>query len=315
MPAPVRQAMAFVSNWRRSSHAAPSGDLTLSTTRKRAVRAGILWMLVTTGMFVGQDAISRLLLVNYPILEVTWARFFFHALLATALVLWRQPSLVITHRPGLQLLRSAMLLGVSLTANVGIRFLPFVDYSAIIWVAPVLVTALSAWLLREKVGWAGWLSVLLGMLGVLVIVKPFSLTFSLAMLMPFAAALGNAIYQIMTRLLRTTEPPLTTLFYTCISGVLISSVALPFVGIVPNVHDAFLMIALGSIGCLSHFCLIRAFAAAPAAVVAPFGYTALLWANFFSLVLFAEIPAISTLLGAVLIVAGGLCTLVFKQKG
>jgi drug/metabolite transporter (DMT)-like permease len=126
------------------------------------------------------------------------------------------------------------------------------------------------------------------------------------MLWPLLAALCNALYQITTRMLHMSDPPLTTLFYSALVGAIFCAAFLPFVGIAPKPADLALMLGLGSLGVASHFCMIRAFAAAPANVIAPFGYTALLWAALSGIVIFAEIPSLPTMIGAALIVAAGL---------
>jgi drug/metabolite transporter (DMT)-like permease len=134
------------------------------------------------------------------------------------------------------------------------------------------------------------------------------------MLFPFLAALANALYQIATRLLHSVDSSLTTLFYTALAGVLFCSGLLPFAAVAPRLADAGLMLLLGLIGGVSHFCLIRAFAAAPANIVAPFGYTALLWATLFGLLIFGEIPGPQTLFGAGLITGAGLFVFLHGPK-
>lgn len=138
--------------------------------------------------------------------------------------------------------------------------------------------------------------------------------FSLSMLFPFLAALANALYQITTRLLHGADSSLTTLFYTALAGVLYCGGFLPFVAVAPNLFGGAPMVLLGLLGIASHFCLIRAFAAAPAIIVAPFGYTALLWATLFMLLIFGEIPSPRTLLGAALIVGAGLFIFLRERK-
>jgi drug/metabolite transporter (DMT)-like permease len=278
----------------------------LSAPRRTSIKAGILWMLATTLLFVCQDSTSRVLLASYPVSEVAFARFFVHTILATGFVAWRGPRLLLSRRPLLQMLRSSFLLSMTLFGMMALTIMPFLDYSAIIWVAPVLVTALSVALLGEKVGLGGWLSVLAGMAGVLVIVCQAGLNFSPLMVFPLLVALSNALYQITTRILRLSDPPLTTLFYSALVGAVFCAAFLPFVGIAPRPADLALMVLLGSLGAASHFCIIQAFSAAPANIVAPFGYTALLWATLFSVVIFAEIPTLPTMIGAGLIVAAGL---------
>jgi drug/metabolite transporter (DMT)-like permease len=281
---------------------------------KTAIRAGIAWMLVTTFLFVCQDSTVRILLGSYPATEIAFARYFIHLVVATCLVCWRNPRLMASRRPMLQMLRSSLVLSITLFGMLALRIMPFVDFSAIIWVAPVLVTALSVFVLREKVSLGGWASVVVGLVGVWVIVDPSRVDFSLAMLFPFLAALTSALYQITTRMLHSTDPPLTTLFYTAIAGSIFCGAFLPFVGLIPSLADAALMLFLGGLGVTSHFCLIRAFNAAPANIVAPFGYTALLWAVLFSLLVFSEVPSLQTLIGAGLIVAAGLFIFLRERK-
>jgi len=279
---------------------------TASAARGAAVRTGILWMLVATCLFVCQDSTSRILLRSYPATEIAFARYLVHMVLVSLVLAWRDPRLMISRRPILQILRSGFLLGATLFAMLALKVMPLVDFSAIVWVAPVLVAALSVFMLNEKVSPGVWTSVVAGLIGVWVIVGRPGMDFSFSMLFPFLAALANALYQITTRLLHGADSSLTTLFYTALAGVLFCGGFLPFVAVVPNFAGGSLMFFLGLLGVASHFCLIRAFAAAPANIVAPFGYTALLWAILFSLLIFGEIPSMRTLFGAALIVGAGL---------
>ncbi|MGO8844435.1 MAG: DMT family transporter [Methylocella sp.] len=279
---------------------------TASAAGGAVVRTGILWMLAATCLFVCQDSTSRILLRSYPATEIAFARYLVHMVLVTLVLAWRDPRLMISRRPILQILRSGFLLGATLFAMLALKVMPLVDFSAIVWVAPVLVAALSVFILNEKVSPGVWTSVVAGLIGVWVIVGRPGMDFSFSMLFPFLAALANALYQITTRLLHGTDSSLTTLFYTALAGVLFCGGFLPFAAVVPNFAGGSLMFFLGLLGVASHFCLIRAFAAAPANIVAPFGYTALLWAILFSLLIFGEIPSLRTLFGAALIVGAGL---------
>ncbi|MGQ9370183.1 DMT family transporter [Azospirillum sp. ST 5-10] len=278
-----------------------------------SARAGVAWMVATTFLFVSQDAITRVLVQSYPVLEVAWARFAVHLVLAAALVGWRAPGLLVSRRPGLQLVRSLMLLTVTLLMMTALGLLPFVDVTAILNSTPVLITVLSIPLLKETVGWRRGLAVLAGFAGALLIVGPASGAFQWTVLLPLSAAVANALYQIITRMLKTSDPTLTTFFYTSVVGTAVCSAALPFVWETPDLTAAGLMLLLGSLGASSHFCMIRAYTAAPAAVVAPFGYTTLVWATGWGVLVFAEVPAWTTLLGAGVIVASGIYILYREQ--
>jgi drug/metabolite transporter (DMT)-like permease len=279
-----------------------------------AIRTGIFWMLAATCLFVCQDSIARILLRTYPATEIAFARYVVHMALVSVFIAWRDPRLIISRRPLLQMLRSSFLLGGTLFGMLALKIMPLVDFSAIVWVAPVLVAALSVFILHEKVSPSVWVSVIAGLTGVWVIIGRTSMDFSFSMLFPCLAALANALYQITARLLRRADLPVTTLFYTALAGVLFCGGLLPFAAVAPGLADAGLMLLLGFIGVISHFCLIRAFAAAPANIIAPFGYTALLWATLFGLLIFAEIPGPRTLFRAGLIAGAGLVVFLHGPK-
>ncbi len=273
---------------------------------QRALAAGIGWMLVTTLLFVCQDSTARILLASYPPTEIAFARFFIHLVLVATFLRLRAPSLLASHRPVLQMLRSSLLLGTTLFGLFALNVMPFLDFSAVAWIAPVLVTALSVLILREHVSLRGWASVFAGLAGVWIIVARGGIDVSPIMLWPLLAALCNAFYQITTRMLHLSDPPLTTLFYSAVAGTVFCAAFLPFTGIAPKPADLALMVGLGSLGAASHFCMIRAFALAPANIIAPFGYTALIWATLSGILVFGEIPGLRTLIGAALIAAAGL---------
>ena len=279
-----------------------------------AAGTGILWMLAATFLFVCQDSIARILLRSYPATEIAFARYFVHIVLVTIFLAWRDPRLMISRRPVLQMLRSILLLGGTLFGMLALKIMPLLDFSAIVWVAPVLVAALSVFVLHEKVSPGLWASVFAGLIGVWVIIGRTGMDFSLSMLFPFLTALANALYQITTRLLHGADSSLTTLFYSALAGVLFCGGFLPFGAAAPNLADGGLMLLLGLLGVASHFCLIRAFAGAPANIVAPFGYTALLWATLFSLLIFGEIPSPRSLFGAGLIAGAGLFIFLHGRK-
>ena len=289
-----------------------SGVLTFAGAKAPA-RAGILWMLGATFLFVCQDSTARILLDAYPAIEIGFARYIVHLVLVAGFLARREPRLMVSRRPVLQMLRSSLLLANTLFGFMALKIMPFLDFSAVAWVAPVLVTALSIVLLGEKVSLSGWLSVLIGFAGVWIIVAKVSLHVSPLMLFPLLAALSGALYQIATRKLHAADLPLTTLLYTAVAGSIFCALFLPLAGVAPKPADLALMTLLGGLGVASHFCMIRAFSTAPANVIAPLGYTALIWASLFSMVVFSEIPSLRTIAGAALIVAAGL-SIFFGQR-
>jgi drug/metabolite transporter (DMT)-like permease len=270
------------------------------------IKLGAIWMCGATFLWMAQDMVSRILLKSFPLFEVAFARFLVQAILVTLFVLWHRPTAMKARRPGLQMLRSCLLWGVTALSMASLKNLPFVDYVAVVWTAPVLITAFSVWVLNEKVGLRGWLSVLIGMSGAMIIINPLGVSFRLEMFLPLAAAICSAFYQITTRMLQFSDSGLTTFFYTALVGAAACGLFMPFIGLMPGLTDMALMLVIGLTGLTSHFCLIRALSLAPANTMAPLGYTALVWATLASLTVFAEIPSLQTLVGTALIVTAGL---------
>ena len=270
------------------------------------VRRGIAWMLVTMLLFVSMDAVVKHLIQTYPVPQVAWARFFFHAALLAAMLGRRLPATFATRRRGLQILRSGLLTITTLQFFAGLYFLPLAEMTAIMQTAPLIVTTLSLPLLGELVGIRRWLGVAAGFTGALIIIRPGTDGMQLAALLPLGAATTFALYQITTRILSRTDGTLNTLLYTPLLGAALLAAALPFYWVTPDAEGWALMALVGLLGGLGHFTMIRAFTWAPAATVSPFGYTGLVWAALFGLILFGDFPDIWTIAGAAVIVGSGL---------
>jgi drug/metabolite transporter (DMT)-like permease len=275
----------------------------MGTDRKQ----GITLVLVTMLLFAIYDALSKYLARHYPVPELLWVRYVTHVLLMLALFgPGMRFGLVKTGRPVLQIIRALLLVVVTFLFMNGLRYIPLADATAINFLAPLLVTALSMPMLREKVGPREWLAVILGFIGVLIIVRPGSASLQLAALFPLSSAVCYSFYQIITRKFKGSENPVTMHFYTGLVGVVASSMAWQPGWRMPGLSDAFLMICLGVSTGVGHYLLIKAFERMSPAVAAPFTYTHLVWAVMFGYLIFGEAPDIGSLLGIMVIVGSGL---------
>lgn len=279
---------------------------TATLTPRENVIAGIGWMLATAFWFISLDSLAKFLLQSYPVAQVLWARFFFHLLLALVVM---GPGLMAglrSGRPSLQLARSCLMLVTTVFFFTGLRTVPLATASAIMFLTPLVVTLLSVPLLGETVGPRRIASVIIGFIGALIIIRPGFGEVSGGMLLVLCGALSNSFYQLVTRQVRHYDNTATTLFYTALAGTAVFSTVAPFQWQSPVGLEWAMFVALGVFGTLSQLCLIRAFRLAPAAAVAPFSYTGLLWATAFGYVIFSDLPDLWTVAGATLIVASGL---------
>lgn len=269
-------------------------------------RPGILWMLLAICLFVSMDATAKYLSQAYPVPQVVWARYAFHVLIVCLALNWRIPRLLASQRVGLQLVRSLLLVATTGCFFLALSLMPLADASAMMLVAPLIVTGLSVPLLGEPVGVRRWCAVVVGFLGALVMLRPGAGVFDWTALLPLFAATLYAFYQIATRLLAHRDPPETTILYTGLVGALAACALVPWFWRPPDGEGWVIMVAVGSLGGASQFALIKAFQAAPAAVVSPFGYSNMIWAILFGLVLFGDFPDWHTLVGAFVLIASGL---------
>jgi len=269
---------------------------------------GVLWMLLTMALFVSLDSAAKSLTqMGMPVWQVVWGRFLFHAaFLALFLNRTLLAELRASSRPKLQLLRSAFLMATTVMFFTSLKHLPLATSSAIMFVTPLLVTVLAIPLLGEAVGWRRIVSVVIGFAGALVIVRPGTDAIGWVALIPLGAACANAAYHLCTRMLAGHDAPMTTLAYSAIVGALASNFGLLGGWEAPTVPQWGLLMLCGLLGCLSHFALIKAYDAANASVVSPFGYSSLIWATLAGFVLFGELPDGWTFVGAAMIVGSGL---------
>ena len=275
---------------------------------------GVLLQIAALLLFVVMDTLLKLLAGDFPVVQIIWARFLF-AFLTVAIALristgrfpWRSRA------PGLQALRSLLLAGCSLLFTGALAHIPLADATAVGFASPLITVALAAILLREHVSPRRWCGVALGFIGVMVALRPPFLTgapLHWAYLLPLGTACMFAFYAILTRRLAALDDSRVTIFHTGLAAALATGLAQPLVFVAPLPAGWALMIAVGVLGAISHGLLVMAYARAPASLLAPLSYTQLIWASLAGILVFGDWPDGITLLGAAIIAAGGLLTLV-----
>lgn len=267
-------------------------------------------MILTSTVFLGMsDVTAKYLSATLPSIEITWLRFLVFFLIMTPGMVPGSPFYALrSDRPRLQLMRGLVLLGSSLFFITGLRYLPIAEASATGFVSPLFVTALGIVFLGERVGLRRWIATAVGLLGVLIILRPGTAAFHAASFFPVISALSWAITLVMTRMMSGRDPAITTMTYSAIMGVSVLTLLVPFVWVAPSWHDVLLGIFIGVASTLGQWIVVLAFRYADASVLAPFQYTQLLWVSILGFLVFGEVPDIWTVVGAVFIVATGLYT-------
>jgi drug/metabolite transporter (DMT)-like permease len=286
------------------------GDTALSVavqSQHGAVRRGMLLMLVAVSLLPVMDAIAKELAVRYPVLQVTWGRYVFTLLCILPQLLWRyRTELLDIPQPGLQLVRGLAQLAATFLFFLTLTFLPLADTVALAFLYPLIVTALAPFVLAERVGWRRQAAVVIGFLGALVIIRPGFEVFQPASIFGLGIGLAFAVYVLLTRKLRGRTPPLVTLGWVAIIGVVGTSVVMPFVFVPMAPADWLGMAMIGLLGALAHQCIIRAFEMAPVSVLSPLGYAEILMAVLIGYLWFGDFPDGFTWAGILIIAGAGL---------
>ena len=266
--------------------------------------AGIGLMLLSIFMFSFGDALGKFMVATYSVGQLLWLRAC-AALLVLAPMIWRQrAAFTRLERPWLQLLRVVLSTLEVAAFFLAVVYLPLADAITYYLASPIFVTALSAIVLREQVGWRRWSAIVIGFAGVLIALRPSSQIVSWPAMIALGGSLSFAVLMLITRSLRATPDIVlaTSQFAgTFTLGLLMS----PFGWVTPSVGSLGLFAAAGIISVSALLCVNRSLKLAPASVVVPYQYTMIVWAVMFRYVVFGDVPSMATIAGAVIIIGAG----------
>ena len=278
-------------------------------------------------LFSIQDIIIKHFSDQYSVLQIVFVR----GLIALGILLMvfrfsRQTIPLLTRRPLLMICRGLLGFSSYTCYYLAVAAMPLADVVSITFTMPLFVTAMSALILREKVGLRRWCAVVVGFIGVLIILSPSGAFNRLAVVFAFGASITYATQTIITRFLGTHDHPLTIAFnaiiiFTCASGAIsllmlgdvitISSnhPSLVFLGrdwTMPTNIDLLLMMVVGLIAAAGFYCLSKAYCISEASAIAPFEFTYILWAVVFGYLLWNEVPEPTTILGVFVLISSSL---------
>ena len=282
--------------------------MTASADTQQRVLRGILFMCLAICIMPAMNAIAKYLVADYPMPQVVWARFTGHFLFTIAIFFpslgWR---LFCPTRLAMQLGRSAVMFTSNGLFIVALATISLPTSSAIMFTAPLMVTALSVPFLGERVGPRRWAAVLVGFAGALLIIRPGMGGMQWGALLTAGSAVLFAVYQIMTRKIGDDDPAETSIVYMALIGAVAMSAVLPFFFVAP--HEPLHWVLFGAVGCLggvTQYFVIKALQCAPASTVAPYLYGELIGATLLGYAIFGDFPDPWTWTGAAIIVASGL---------
>lgn len=280
------------------------------------------------------DAVSKLLSAGYPVHQLLFLRTLFAAPIIFAILLTRaRPAELFTAYWPLIVVRALIMCSAYLGFILSVAVLQLADGVAIYFTMPLIVAGLAGPVLGEKVPWYRWIAVAVGFAGVVVMLRPGSSVFEPAALLALWSAMGYAAGQLMARRLSAQVRPIVIVFwqnliYLGVALVLALATRLVPAGAVTHpslvflvrpwhlgpAFDMALMTGLGIVSAVAMILFTEAYKQGEASFVAPFEYTAMLWAVIFGLILWGQLPGIATAIGGALVIGAGLFMLIAARR-
>ena len=271
---------------------------------------GILFAVVAYFSFSILDAFQKTAVINHSIFQLLFIKYIFTLLLSCSEAkrkknykFWQSNNV------RLQVLRSFFSIIESGCFVLAFRYLSLADVHSVGSLAPVIIVALSALILKEKVSPKTWIAIFVGFLGVLIILRPGLSIFDIKSLLPLMAAFFLGLYQVVTRKVSKNDSTETSLFYTSLIGF-IAMFILAFVYWQPlTLNSYFLFTGIGIFFSMGIYFQIIALSKARASIIQPFHYTLIFWAIILGYLVYDDLPDIPTVAGATIIAASGIYVL------
>ena len=275
--------------------------------RQERIPLGILYMILATALFAGSSAISKLLVVTYPVGEILFSRCAVGLVCVAVFILPRMGLAVFeTQKLGAHTLRSISQAFSQTFILLAFSMMPLASAVAINFSAPLFATLVAALLFSERVTSARWFALGAGFVGVLLVTHPGPDSFQLGSLF----ALGNAIlYGSVTvgvRRMTATESTETLTIYQLLFLTGFFALSLPFGFVMPTWADAGVMLFNGAANALGQYLWTRALHLAPTSAVVPFNYFSLVWAMMLGFAVWGDVPSLMLLAGSGIVVGSGL---------
>ena len=246
-------------------------------------------------LFAWKDALAKLTGGYYSPILIIWAQVVFMFGIWFPILVYKYGWRWLIPRP----LSWQVARGLSAVTAIGIFYwaillIPLADATAMAFTAPLIVTALSPWVLEEKVGVRRWSAVIIGFLGALILLRPALVGDSIGFLLAFISGLLLGFFYTANRKLADAAPPLVSVAYTAYMGVIVLTPLVPLKWVTPRPEDSWLILGFVVLSAIGQSCLVTAFRFGQASRVAPFHFIHIVAATFFGFLIFDDFPDMLT---------------------
>ncbi|NBR37817.1 MAG: DMT family transporter [Alphaproteobacteria bacterium] len=270
---------------------------------------GVIFMMVSMFGFVVNDSFMKSLFINYPLIEIIFLRALFCLLLLFIVMKFKRVSIGNYSRTSwnLMVLRGFAEVMATISFLYALKHLPLPNVTAIIQILPLTVTMAAALFLNESVGLRRWTAIIIGLIGVMIVIKPGTEGFSGYSFYAVLSVVFVTMREIVTRKLPAEVPAIMVTFMTALGVTIMSAVSLPFITLkAPDVSAVIFVCSAGIAIFFGYLFSIKAMRVGEISLVSQFRYTGMIWAILLGYVIFNDIPAPNTIIGVLIIVASGL---------
>jgi drug/metabolite transporter (DMT)-like permease len=269
---------------------------------------GVALMITAMMLLPYLDVVAKFLgQQGMPVMQIVWARMAFGTLLTLPFVLRHGgPAAIRPDQPWYHTLRAALLIAATFLFFTALKYLPIADALAIFFVQPLILTAISPFVLGERVGPRRWAAVFVGFIGTLIIIRPGMAEVNPGTFYALGAGAALACYFAMTRRIAGRAPAMVTTFHTSLIGTVLTTALIIGTWQTPTPTQWGLLFLIGLIATLGHYCIVRAYDHAEASLLAPLAYTEMVMATFAGWWFFGDLPDGYTLLGVTILIASAI---------
>ena len=257
-------------------------------------------------LFVCMDSTAKYLGSVMPVTQAVWGRFFFHFIALCVYFLLFKPKLNLTRNFKIQIVRSLLMVTATFFMFNSLQRFDLVDIYVIFFSAPVIVSLLSAYFLKDILSPKGIILMLLSFGSIVYALGPSMKILSPELIFPIVPPLCWALYQFFTKLISGNNEPFSAVFYTAVTGALIFTIYISF-NWTPIENNFYWigLVAMGIFGFISHFIIIYAIQLSNLSFVTNFQYSQLLWSTIINFLIFGVPADISKIIGLIGIIIFG----------
>lgn len=277
--------------------------------------SGMILMCVGVACLGINDTMAKMLADSYSPMQILFMRNILALPIAFLLAITMQGKGALkSKRPVIHVIRGVFWVLATLLFFTSIKYVGLAKSTALLLIAPLLVVAIAAIFLKERADWIRWATVLFGLVGALIIIRPGLAAFEPLALLPIAAALMAAFLMLSARWVDESESFWTLLLYLTGASALIGAIAVPFFWVPLLAEDLYLFLGVAIFGTAGMVFITQAFRMAPAVLIAPLDYTALIWATLFGWLFWSETPDLLSFIGAFIIILCGIISIVTSHR-